>query len=430
MRKILRGSAVAFALNSIGLGLGFLLQIILARVLNIQEFGDYYYVIAWVNILMLFTKFGLDGTSKKFLSAYYSSKNWERVRGFISFSFKAVFVANLIVFSIVTFSIYMLNVRIDLEKLFLLSLVLVLFNSLLHINAAHLQAIKKVAAGLAPQQFLKPTLFIATIVTLYYLMVDLSAQYVISVNIIVTALAFIVSLFFLKKEITFSFFNQEITEWKKWSFVAIPLLLNSGMHVLMGQTDVILLGLFIGTESSGIYTTAAKLSQLCVFGLTAVNIVLAPIIAQKFNENKFSELQKDLTKAAIISFGVSLSVFVAFILLGKFILSIYGFDFLKAFNPLIILAFAYTLNAFFGTVSYLLMMTKYHKEALLFMLLAALINIILNILLIHLFELGLIGAAIATSISMVFWNIAMYFFAISKLKLDPSLISLIKYVKS
>jgi O-antigen/teichoic acid export membrane protein len=65
-------------------------------------------------------------------------------------------------------------------------------------------------------------------------------------------------------------------------------------------------------------------------------------------------------------------------------------------------------------------MTNYQNQAAGVMAVSALVNVILNVVGIHVF--GILGAAIATALSMALWNIWLYSLVVKKLGVRPSIL--------
>lgn len=96
-------------------------------------------------------------------------------------------------------------------------------------------------------------------------------------------------------------------------------------------------------------------------------------------------------------------IFLAIVILGPFLIGLFGVaEVGEAYTYLIILSLGQLANAFAGPVLNVLNMTGYEKSARNTMLVTAAANIALNALLIPIF--GPLGAAIATSATMLVWN--------------------------
>ena len=94
-------------------------------------------------------------------------------------------------------------------------------------------------------------------------------------------------------------------------------------------------------------------------------------------------------------------------LAGQNILHIFGQEFIAGWLPLVILAGGQLVNAGTGGIAYILIMSGHQYHKLFGDLLLVILNILLNIYLIP--RWGLVGAAVATSISMASVNILRAF---------------------
>ena len=88
---------------------------------------------------------------------------------------------------------------------------------------------------------------------------------------------------------------------------------------------------------------------------------------------------------------------------AEFILSIFGYDFVTGKYALLILLFGQLVNVICGSVGYILMMTNKQKKLRNFVFYSAIINIILNFMLIP--KYGIMGSAISSTISLSIWNL-------------------------
>ena len=104
---------------------------------------------------------------------------------------------------------------------------------------------------------------------------------------------------------------------------------------------------------------------------------------------------------------ISTPIFIAILIFPSFVLDFFGEEFTTGVAPLIILAIGQIINAICGPVMYLLNMTGKEKQARNIIIVASIINIALNLYLIPIY--GLMGAAIATGVSTVVWNIMAVF---------------------
>ena len=149
-----------------------------------------------------------------------------------------------------------------------------------------------------------------------------------------------------------------------------------------------------------------------------------PQYAKHFKEKgNVNELQKIIKPNVRKSFFLSSLVLILLLLFGKNILTLFGKsinEYTSGFATIIILSFGQLFNVAVGSVGYILTMAKLEKYVFVGLTLGIISNLILNSLLVPKF--GIQGAAIATSTSMILWNIVMLYFVIRKTKINPTIL--------
>jgi O-antigen/teichoic acid export membrane protein len=213
----------------------------------------------------------------------------------------------------------------------------------------------------------------------------------------------IIAFFLWKKQLI-----SKLTPIKSLSYIAIlsvsiPMLFSSSLALIMGWTDVIMLGIFRTDKEVGIYNVALKLSMITSITLMAINTIAAPKFAEFWGEGDIKGLAKISKQSTKLIFWTSLPILLLFLIFPKPILGIFGEEFKGGAEVLMILTVGQFINSASGSVGYILQMTghqKFHQNVIL---IGTILNIILNWFLIPLY--GIIGASIASVISMFFWNI-------------------------
>ena len=210
-----------------------------------------------------------------------------------------------------------------------------------------------------------------------------------------------------------------LSAFRAWFDVALPLALISGFGLILSQTDLLLIGALIDPREAGLYKAAARTASTVGFVLVAVNAAAAPRYSALHAAGRTAELQRLVAQLARWIFWPSLAVAGLVALLSELLLGLFGPAFLEARVPLLILAAGYLLHATAGPVGYLLSMTGHHRRSLAPYVVSALLNIPLNLLGLHL--MGLVGAAFATTLSLVLWNGWMILLVRRHLGLDPTI---------
>ncbi len=425
--KIIKGTFNAYIIRILSVGIGFAVHIVLARVLGPESYGRYVYPITWLNLITILSAFGLENAGKKFIPIYRSKKMWGEMHGFLEFSNYLIFIVSGSLFLIGSVLLYVFwhSIHIELAVAFVVTLFLIPLQTYLQVESAFLVALKKVVQGLWPSRLLKPlTLLVGGIGFYFFLSAKIFAYQAVLLHGLALAIALFISIFYLYKWIPEQAFREApIFKSKKWIGVSFPLLLASGFHLLLGQADVILIGLFMNTTTSGFYSVGTKIATLVVFGLNAVNMVVAPLISEYYSNDNFKKLQNLVSFSSLISILIALPITIGLFVFSGFILNLFGDNFIKAEGALYILLLTQLFNTFWGSVSYLMTMTEYHVESLWILTFASLLNIILNVLMIP--ALGMIGAACATALSTVAWNVGMFIFVLRKIGVNSTMLPLI-----
>jgi O-antigen/teichoic acid export membrane protein len=201
--------------------------------------------------------------------------------------------------------------------------------------------------------------------------------------------------------------------------MAIPLVFR-----LREQTDILLGGLFLDPGVLAHYAVARYVVSFVGFGISALNLIMAPVIAELYSLNQEQRLQQTLTFSSAVGFAISLVVCAVVIGFGPLILTnIFGKQFADAYAAMVILTVGQVVNSMTGSVGLLLTMTEHQSTALAILCIGTATGAGLTALLVP--QFGMIGAAIASVVSTSLWNCSMWVFSCKRLGYDPSVFSLV-----
>ena len=186
--------------------------------------------------------------------------------------------------------------------------------------------------------------------------------------------------------------------------ISLPMFMTATMNFFIGQTGVIMLGMFRSEAEVGYYAVAIKLSTLTAFILTAINSMVAPKFSELFYTGQIEELLRIAKKSTKLIFWVTAPILLCLMLIGKpLILSLFGSDFTIAYWAMFYLVLGQFFNSISGSTGIFMNMTGHQKIYRNIMITTAILNVILNYVLIP--AIGLYGAALAGMICLVFWNV-------------------------
>jgi len=193
---------------------------------------------------------------------------------------------------------------------------------------------------------------------------------------------------------------------RAWLASVLPLAIATGAEAFYNQIDTIILRMYDLPSGVGIYRIAINLSSQVVFLLSIVNAATGPLLARAHAAGQHEELMRIAKLAARISLVGAVSVAVLFLFFGQAILRIaFGNDFVPAYWPLMILTCGQIVMAGAGAVALILNMTGHERDVAWTFALSIAVNMMVSFLLIPHF--GGIGAALASAIGIIVWNLVL-----------------------
>jgi O-antigen/teichoic acid export membrane protein len=272
-----------------------------------------------------------------------------------------------------------------------------------------LRGLRKVVLGLMPEQVIRPAALVLCIVVAIAVGTgELSPPVVLLCQIVATAVAFAWGLVaFLRHRPPEMAGAQPVYRTRDWIRSTIPFGLSATLMLVNGRTDILALGLFRDDAEVGVYRVAVQMALPVIFALQAVNMIQAPHIAHLYASGDRKRLQRMVTRSSQAVLAVAGCAAFIVILFGEPIIRIlFGPQYVAAHGPLVILAGGQLVNAGMGSVASLLNMTGHERDTTRIILMAALLNLTLNFTLTPLW--GTLGAATATAVTLVVWNVVMW----------------------
>ncbi|WP_150467483.1 lipopolysaccharide biosynthesis protein [Francisella sp. SYW-9] len=188
--------------------------------------------------------------------------------------------------------------------------------------------------------------------------------------------------------------------------------------LLLSQVDIIILkGLSIPANVA-LYGVALQLGALVSFVLNAVNSNVLSQIADDYKNCSKEEFQIKITSYTRIIFILSIFAIVGLIICGYPITLLYGKEYVVSYFIFCILMVGQIVNVISGCVATILNMAGFEKTTCFAFYVALIINIVLGII----FTIygGVYGLAIASSLSMIYWNIHLLYKVVTKIGINPT----------
>lgn len=400
---ILRGAAGNLLLKLTGTALALAGSILLARLLAAEGYGLYAYTLAWINLLCIPAELGMNKLVLRQVAVYHSGRDWGRLRGLLRWS-NALALGLSATLALILASAALWRPEAVWARCLAVAAPLLPLLTLTALRQAALQGLHHVVLAQAPEFVMRPALLLGLLTLALLAAVPLAAPGALALNLLAAMLAFAQGWWLLRRrlppELAATAPHYQAREWLR---SALPLAALAGLQALGARLDLLLLGLLRPPGEVGIYAVALRCAELLGFCLSAVNAVMAPTIARLYAEKRLPRLQQVVTKTSRLLCAICLPLGILLVLLSEPLLGLFGPEFRQGRVVLALLVAGQVVNTVLGSVGLLLTMTGHERDAVKGMALSVLLNVLLCPLLILI--LGLQGAALANTLSLILWNL-------------------------
>ncbi len=405
-----------------------LCSVLLARILGVDEFGIYSYVIALVTILALPAQAGIPTLLLRETAKAKATSDWSRMKGVWLWALYAVSLIGVLI--IVIAALLRGVISFDLAELnntniIMLGIIMSLLVAIGNVRGAALRGLGLVIQGQLPEEIIRPVSLLMLLIVGAGLSFDINSSFAMGLHVIAALLAFAFGAWLLLNAKPLELRNKKPEiHWRAWCVSSMPLALMTGIQTVNGHVDLLMLGA-IGTISEvGVYKVVVSGAALTVFGLQVASVVISPRLASSFARNNLEDVQKIASFGSLISFLFTIPILVLFSIFGMQLLDmVFGSEYSVGYTALLIITASQAISAFFGSSISIMTMSGNERHVLLAMTIAALVNVVLNLILIPSF--GIEGAAIATATSIIIWNAYLWAVAKKKLGVDSTFLWII-----
>jgi O-antigen/teichoic acid export membrane protein len=427
IKRVAFGGATAFAILFASAGVTACAQLLVARLVGAETYGVYAYVIAWMTILAYFSALGFDIALLRFVSAYQTTEAWSLARGVIQYAERRTLAVSVLVMLAGTSAVVIWSRQFspELRNTFLVGFILVPLWALLWVRCSIVRAFGGVVLALAPDKVVRDGLLLVLVVLAnLWLRRQIDAPLVMMATLVssVVALGLASGAMRRLRPGVFTIVPPEYAALT-WRRTAVPLVIITAAEALLNRTGVVLLGWFGETTQAGVYSLAFNIAFLVVLPRAAVNTLFAPTISSLFARKDHATLQALVTQAASWTLCAAVCIALALAVLAEPILTWFGKDFADGVPALRILLVGQVIAASYGSQLSVMTMTEHERGAAALLMLSVFVNVVASVVFISMF--GLIGAAIATSIALIVWNLAMALFIRRHLRLLPGVLGIL-----
>lgn len=221
---------------------------------------------------------------------------------------------------------------------------------------------------------------------------------------------------------------ESAIEFSEWWGLSLKMWIASASLIMSNSGGVVVAGLVLTSEETGAFFSIQRLSMLMLLPLIAINMIVAPKIAEFYAARKADELISLLRFVVIMMLPASISGWIFFEVWGDWLLSLFGHEFVQYHNILMVMITATAIHLLSGSVAYIMLLTGYERQfaALVF----TMESLGLSLVFILGYFFGLKGSVVGSAVEMLGWVTAVIIWSRVNLGLDPSIFQLLTRKKS
>lgn len=417
--RLQREALLAFAVRVLSAGILYLSQIVLARWMGDYEYGVYVFVWTWILVLGGLSNLGLASAMIRLLPEYRETGELELLRGLLRDGRLLVFAAATMVAGLGLLALMLFGSFLAKPYVWPAYLALVCI-PMITLSDAH-DGIGRgggwMMESLLPPYVLRPLFILAAMVALHVFGWRIGAETAMGAAVIATWSCVAIQYALLRRRISAELpAGPARPDRNLWLRISLPLLAITGSELLLQNSDVLIIGYFLTPDQGAIYFAAAKTMALVMFVHYAVGSAMAKRFSSLNARGDKEALRAFVRDAVHWTFWPSLAAALAILVLGKPLLWLFGPQFVAGYPVMFILVAGFLGRAAMGPSEFLLNMLGEQKACAAVIFSTAVINILLQFILVP--RLGISGAALATATSLVIGALLNTLVARSRLGLD------------
>jgi O-antigen/teichoic acid export membrane protein len=428
LRAMLAGSGEAsvtkrlagtiFIIRVLSAGLAYLSQILLARWMGGSDYGIYVYVWTWVLLLGGMMDFGIASSAQKIIPEYRTGGEHALLRGFLAGSRWMTFAVSAAVSLLLAGVVKWLSPWIEAGAIVPLLIgcltlpAFVVANTQDGIARSH----DWMRLGLMPQFIIRQALIIGFTAGAFALGFHLGATLAMLASAAAVWIAMTGQMLVLNRRLGGHIeAGARAYDFRGWLAISLPILLVESFYLLLSYTDVLVLQQFRPSEEVGVYFAVVKTLALVSFIHYAMSATTAHRFAEYHALGDSQRLSAYVAHAIKWTFWPSLAATAVLLALGKPLLWLFGPQFVVGYDIMFVAAIGLVVRSAIGPVERLLNMLGHQHICALAYALAFVMNVALCVALVPRF--GGHGAAAATSISLVFETVLLFWIVRQRLGL-------------
>jgi O-antigen/teichoic acid export membrane protein len=405
---LVRQGASIIVTRSVGAVLSVVLTVLISRVLGPSDLGRYAYAVALLTLMTIPLSYGWAPLLLRTAAGAVHNARWGLVRGLARRGVHYAILISAAVLLIGLVKLWWFPVWATSYFAAVLLAAILMLDQFSALRMAMLRAFDWPVIGQLPEQVVRPLLTIVFFSTAFLMFgaqtsLDDAFAALFAASVGSAGLGYVALRRAAPPEVRTT---TPVFEDRSWVASASMMAMNSGFMVLNAFIDIIILGFFVDVAEVGVYRVALQFAMIGNLAYVALNMLANQrfaLLAASNDPKAGASVARFLARLALLA---ALPVPVILLFAGEpLIRTIFGAAFVPALTPALILCLLHVVNAATG-MSYAYLTThKYEHKIVRWPLICCALNVLLCLLLIP--PLGVVGAALSTTIATAFWAVAL-----------------------
>lgn len=403
----LRTAFGAAVLLPVGLGLNFLLSLVLARQLSVDDFGLFGFVQSFAAILAVIATLGFSQSTMRFTAAYRATGDIARLGGLLRFSRRTVFLASIAFASVLGGLAWLLPAY---RTPLLWTAALLVPYTMDAWRESAVRGLHRISAAIAPRAVLLPLVFLLLLPVLELTDGSRTLGAFLAMFLIIEGIA----LYWLRQQeqALMAGIKPEYCR-REWVQVSLPMIGSTLGALSLTRFDIVLVGLILGMQEAGVYTAASRTALLVSLVLRVVSLVFGPKFAESYHGGNHARFKHLFIRATQLAILLGLPFYGMLMAFPGLVLGIFGDNYRDGITILQILATAQFVNLITGPAALALNMARYQKQLAIASLICGAVAV--PVVGVATFIAGLLGAALAASSVVVVFNLISLYLLVRRL---------------
>lgn len=431
VRRLSGAGLVAFIIKILGAGLGYLMLVAFARMMDATAYGQFGQMLNMAIVLSSVIALGLPTGALRFWPGHMAKGEHALAKGFARGAQRLLLVAGataMLLAGLATFAGVGAS-GFGASYALLAVAALAVLMALGDYYSGLLRSLGLVAWSMAPRDVLWRIAAPAIAAVLLWQAGTLTAlQAIICCLAILALIALAQALVAARAVNTAAGDVPAQSQWRAWARPLLPLAGASILYAMVQQLDVVVVGYLAGPEQAGAYFAAQKTASLLGLVMIAGGMVAAPMMAAAHQAGRRDELQR---LCRLLAAAIAAATFAGLLVLaamGQLLLGIFDAAYVQAYGLLLVLGIGFTVDALAGPTAYLMQMTSLEGAYLRIMAIVYAFVLSLQFLLVPTY--GVMAAACASTAGICLWNLIAVRLLRREIGVDPSLLGFVLPVRN